>query len=944
MLPPDISQAPADGETAERLRQAELLQAAEQRYRNLLAHAPIVVFAVDAAGQFTVSEGRGLEAIGLKPDELVGKSAFDLYGDMEVLERSGQKTNGADVIHRVLAGETVQAVNEVNGRIFENSLLPMRNASGAVDGMMGVSHDITELHRAGDALRTNEERFRRVVENISDVITVLDPQGTILYESPSISRVLGYQQAELLGRNAFELVHPDDVEQVLRAFEANTPEIIVRRFRFRHRDGSWRTLEAAGKVHQAEDGSRAAIIASRDLTERERGNAESRLLQEVTWRVAQAPDTETALASVMRLASEAFGWVYAEAWVLSGDGAWLEPSVVWHSAEARFDVYREEPERSRMAPGTGLPGTVWTQKRAVWIADVAEVGEFVRRDAAREAGLHAALAVPITRDDNETIAAVLILYAAQPQEEDARLTALFSAVAAQLGAAMQRKDAEMALRSSQALLHSVVTSAPIVLFALDQNGVFTLSEGKGLEGLGLAPGELVGASAVEAFRDQTAFGEHLRRALAGEAFVASSEVAGRSFDTWYSPRIGADGTVSGVLGVATDLTERRQLEEQLRQAQKLESLGLLAGGIAHDFNNIITAITGYADLIADQLPPGDSVRDEVAEITRAAEKAALLTYQLLAFSRKQLLRPETLSLNTIVADVSRMLRRVIGEDISLVVRGVEELGQASADPGQIGQVILNLAVNARDAMPNGGTLTIETANVELDDDNAATDGSMPRGPHVMLAVRDTGTGMSTDVRARIFEPFFTTKGIGKGTGMGLATVYGIVSQSGGHVSVESEPGQGTTFKVYLPRVAEAARSAAAPARDLPFARGTETVLLVEDEEVVRRLARRALETCGYTVLEAGNGEEAVALSASRAAHIDILITDVVMPKMSGRELVEHLSVTRPGLKILYMSGYTDDAVVHRGVLNEATHFLQKPFTMRALARKIRDVLDGPPLP
>lgn len=927
-------------DVSERARQTELLRASEQRYRTLLAHAPLVLLAIDASGRVTVSEGRGLEAVGLKPGQVVGQSAFDLYGTVEIVGRSGQRTSGRAVIQRVLAGESIDGITELNGRFFENRFLPMRNASGTIDGMMGVSYDVTEIHRAGEALRVNDERFHRVVENISDVITVLDLDGTILYQSPSVTRVLGYGQAELLGRSAFELVHPADVEQVRLAFDPTRTDIVIHSYRFRHRDGSWRTLEGAGKIHEAEGGDRAAIIAFRDLTERERGNAESRLLQEVTWRVADAADTDAALASAMRLACDSFAWVFAEAWVLSDDKTCFEPSPVWHSADPRFDVFREGTERLRMPPATSVPGRSWAQRRAVWIADVAEDDGFIRRDRARAAGLHAALAVPITLDDQETVAAVLVLYSAQPREQDARLVGLFSAVAAQLGSAMQRKHAEMALRSSQALLQSVVTSAPIVLFALDQNGIFTLSDGKGLKGIGLDPGEVVGRSALDVYGHVQGLGESLRRALAGEAFVGATEVDGRSFETWYSPRVDANGTVIGVLGVATDVTERKQLEEQLRQSQKLESVGLLAGGIAHDFNNMLTAITGYAELVMDRLSPDDAMRDEVAEISRAAERGALLTYQLLAFSRKQILQPETVVLNDVVADVSRMLRRLIGEDITLVVRTSDDVGVVSADPGQISQVIMNLAVNARDAMPKGGTLTIETANVTLDEDYAAAHPSVQPGPYVMLAVTDTGTGMPPEVRGRVFEPFFTTKGIGRGTGMGLATVYGIVKQSDGHASVESEVGEGATFRVYLPRRADTGRPVFTRAEAVQPARGSETVLLVEDEEIVRRLARRALESLGYVVLEAADGAQAVALSENSGTKIDILLTDVVMPKMSGRELVERLAVARPGLKILYMSGYTDDAIVHRGMLDEGTNFLQKPFSIQALAGKVREVLDG----
>ncbi len=535
---------------------------------------------------------------------------------------------------------------------------------------------------------------------------------------------------------------------------------------------------------------------------------------------------------------------------------------------------------------------------------------------------------------------MLAFYTTERQEEDPRFASLLTAVATQLGTAMQRKQAEEALSSSQKLLQSVVTSAPVVVFALDRDGLFTLSEGRGLEALGLRPGQLVGLSAVEVYKDSPEVSEYLRRALDGETFIGTADVAGRSYQIWYSPIVDAAGAAAGAVGVATDITEQTQLEEQLRQSQKLESVGRLAGGIAHDFNNMLTAISGYAELIMEQLPSTEPMYDEVLQIKRASEKASLLTYQLLAFSRKQILRPKTLNMNEVASDVSGMLQRLIGEDITIVTRLAPDLHHVSADPGQLAQVLINLSVNARDAMPDGGALTLETANVELDEEYASAHHGVQAGPFVMLAVSDTGTGMSPDVQARIFEPFFTTKPVGKGTGMGLATVYGVVKQSGGHVWVYSEIGHGSSFKVYLPRVKASNTAAETPAAPAPLVHGVETILLVEDEDTVRRLVRRALEACGYRVLEAADGAAALALSSQADAPIAMLVTDVVMPQMSGRELVARLAGLRPGLRVLYMSGYTDTAIAQHGVLDDTSYYLQKPFTMRMLTEKVREILDA----
>jgi two-component system cell cycle sensor histidine kinase/response regulator CckA len=400
-----------------------------------------------------------------------------------------------------------------------------------------------------------------------------------------------------------------------------------------------------------------------------------------------------------------------------------------------------------------------------------------------------------------------------------------------------------------------------------------------------------------------------------------------------------EGRLVGILGIGRDITERVLLEQQLRQAQKMEAVGRLAGGVAHDFNNLLTAITGYAELLFEDLPAGDRRREDVTEIRKAADRAAALTRQLLAFSRQQVLQPRVLDLNALVTEFGNMLRRLVGEDVALATRLTAGLGAVKADPSQIEQVVMNLAVNARDAMPHGGRLTIETANVDLDDEYAREHYPVRPGPYVLLAVSDTGTGMSEEVQAHLFEPFFTTKEKGKGTGLGLATVYGVVKQSGGFVSVYSEVGHGSSFKIYMPRVEEpidAARVAAPAAA----ARGTETVLLAEDEPAVRSVARHALERHGYTVLEAPSAEAALDLAERYSGPIHLLLTDVVMPGMSGPELARRLAPLRPEARVLFMSGYTGESVVHHGLGAPGVHYIQKPFAPDGLAAKVREVLDA----
>ncbi len=399
-----------------------------------------------------------------------------------------------------------------------------------------------------------------------------------------------------------------------------------------------------------------------------------------------------------------------------------------------------------------------------------------------------------------------------------------------------------------------------------------------------------------------------------------------------------------IVAVVRDISDRRRLEEQLRQAQKMEAVGRLAGGVAHDFNNLLTVINGYSELLFDSLPPGDPGRALVGEIRGSGQRATDLTRQLLAFSRRQVLQPQVVSLHARLAELSRLLRRLIGEDVELDVVSDPALGLVKIDPGQFEQAIINLVVNARDAMPLGGRLTLEARDVELGTDYAAQHSEVGPGLYVRVAVSDTGEGMDEATRAHIFEPFFTTKEPGKGTGLGLAMVYGFIKQSNGHVEVYSEAGHGTTFKIYLPRAGETTPTAQ-PTPDLPAApEGTETVLLVEDEEALRALARRVLQAAGYRVLEAGNGEEAVRVAREHTGPIDLLVTDLVMPRMGGRQLADALVEARPALHVLFTSGYTGEAIPRNGELGLGLAFLQKPFTPTGLARKVREVLDGPAPP
>lgn len=405
-----------------------------------------------------------------------------------------------------------------------------------------------------------------------------------------------------------------------------------------------------------------------------------------------------------------------------------------------------------------------------------------------------------------------------------------------------------------------------------------------------------------------------------------------------SSLLDAEGRMMGALKITRDITEKKQLEEQLRQCQKMEAIGQLAGGVAHDFNNLLTIILGYSQVAIENLAARHPVREYLQMIQEAGDRATALTEQLLAFSRKSVLQCRIVDLNAVVSDCEKMLRRLVGEDVEIACFLMPSLWQVMADASQVEQMILNLAVNARDAMPEGGKLTLKTANVEVDDTYCMAHHDLKPGSYVLLTVSDNGCGMDRQTQLRIFEPFFTTKETGRGTGLGLAMVYGFIRQTGGHIAVSSVVGRGTTFRIFLPRTEEA-RASPKPGPSQVLLRGNETILVVEDDDGVRTLTRNVLHACGYNVFEAGVGEDAIRLAESRPEAIDLLLTDLVMPSMSGVKLAERLYAVQPAMKVIFMSGYTDDTIMRHGILNADCCVIEKPFTPHALSQKVREVLD-----
>jgi PAS domain S-box-containing protein len=522
------------------------------------------------------------------------------------------------------------------------------------------------------------------------------------------------------------------------------------------------------------------------------------------------------------------------------------------------------------------------------------------------------------------------------------------------------RAAQENLRRSELNFRSLVTNAPYGICRCDSTGKILDANPAFLELLGGTSAELIGQHIFGLYADNDQWFNLADFLRSSEPFKGLAAEWKRKDNTTTVVRISGRSVANGPEGVvfelfAEDVTERRALEQQLRQSQKMEAVGRLAGGIAHDFNNLLMVISGYSEFLLERLGAEPHLRGPAQEIARAAERASSLTRQLLAFSRKQMLAPRIVNLNDVATENSKMLTRMIGEDIDLVLVPSPSLWPVRADAGQIEQVIMNLAVNARDAMPSGGKLTIETSNVSFDEDYARFHAPLRPGDYVMIAISDTGAGMDSDTQSHIFEPFFTTKGT-KGTGLGLSTVYGIIKQSGGYIWVYSEVGRGTTFKIYLPRVASTGETAAQVAasgvlnndvrnnevRNNIVEPGTETILLVEDEANLRYLARQYLEKQGYKVIEAADGAVAMQIAVAHEKVIHLLLTDVIMPGMNGRELAQRISEIRPNVKILYMSGYTENVIGHNGMLDAGVRLLQKPFNLRDLKSKVREVLDATP--
>jgi PAS domain S-box-containing protein len=879
-------------------------------------------------------------------EDLFQHHQADIRGaDLDSLLAPSELTSEArGLTARTSAGEVMRAATQRRRR--DGSLVDVQitcvplMVNGQPVGSFAIYEDITERREAQRAQQQAEEKLSQLFENAVEGIFRASVDGQLLSVNPALARMCGYSSpAEMI-------VSVRDMSQDLYADPQARAEFQQRmaehgsvesfEYQLRRKDGARIWVSENARVVRVSNGEIVAYEGTmEDITERKRAELE----RQVTFEIIHAVNVTDNLDDLLHLVHQALKKVlYAENCFV----ALYEPSSGMFHFPFFIDQFDEAPPPQQV--GRSCTAYVYRTGRAMLIPQqifdqLAEQGEVELVGTASPAWLGAPLRTP---------AATIGVLVVQHYENEAAYTErdleFLVSVGGQIALAIERKRAEEKIRESEARLRVLVEQLPAVLWTVGKDLRFTSALGAGLARLGLKPNQIVGVSLMEYFEtsDQTflPIAAH-RRATRGEPVTFHVEWKGGSYTCHVEPLRTAEGDLQGAICMALDITDRKQLEEQLRQAQKMEAVGRLAGGIAHDFNNLLMVIQGYADLLTERLADGDPLRRNAEQIQTASQRATSLTRQLLAFSRKQMLAPKVLNVQSVVAEMEKILRRLIGEDIQLETSSAPDLGLIKADRSQIEQVILNLAVNARDAMPEGGRLTIETANVELDKAAAHPPAVLSPGKYVMLAVTDNGCGMDAETQAHIFEPFFTTKEKGKGTGLGLATVYGIVKQSGGYVWVYSEPGRGTSFKVYLPRIEDEptarGRDGKTDTRALP--RGSETVLLVEDEKGVRELAREYLELVGYTVIEAEDGHTALELAAMHVGPIQLLMTDVVMPGISGRELAGRVKAIRPDIKILFMSGYTDQSVVHHGILDTDAALLQKPFTMAALAAKLREILN-----
>jgi len=875
--------------TDQKLAENEL-RASEARFRTFVEHATDAFFLHDDHAVILDVNQVACDALGYSRAELIGMTPADFDAKMTtatIRQLTAQLDQGDTVTFETLH-------RHHNGTVFpvELSIRPFWVEKDRF--AVALARDITERKQT----QTSLTLFRTLLDHTNDIIEVIDPAtGIYLDVNEQACEIHGYSREEYLTLSVAAIdplvaaeLWPETMAR-LQVHGSYVYESVHRR-----KDGSLFPVEVNTTYIRLDRDYLVAIV--RDITARKA--AESALkLSEERYRILYEDNPTiyfTLDASGTILSVNPFGAAYL---------GYSAPALRGRPVLDLFYAEDRAAAQAHVAACLAHPGRVfhWLLRKVrkdgtvLWVEETARTAYDV----------DGALVLLVVCDD-----------------------------------VTERKQTEQALIESHNLLNTIVEGTADAIFVKDLQGRYLLINQAGAQMVGRPVEAIIGQDDFTLYDPTVA-----ERIRANDQLALSTEEAQLWEDTDRStntPRVyhtaknvyrNAQGAVVGLIGISRDVTELKQLEEQFRQAQKMEALGRLAGGVAHDFNNLLTVITGYTQLLLRRFPTEERSRTVLLEIQKAGERAARLTGQLLAFSRKQLLQPQIVNLNQVLADLVHMLRRLIGEDIELIFTPTPDIGLAEIDPGQFEQTIINLAVNARDAMPHGGQLTIATHNVAFDAAYTERHPDLPPGRYVGVTVHDSGVGMDAVTKARIFEPFFTTKGPGKGTGLGLAMVYGFIKQSGGQIAVRSELGQGTTFTIHLPCVEAALVADAAEPRDANLLEGAETILLVEDEDSVRELVANVLSEHGYHVLEAGEPEAGLRLAASHAGPIHLLLTDMIMPQMNGHSLSQQLMTTRPNLKVLYMSGYTEDLIAHHELTGTGAAFLQKPFTIDTLLQKVR---------
>jgi len=885
----------------------EALRRSEEKYRLLFDHSPLGLLYFDEESAIVACNDIFVQIIGSSREALIGLRMLNLP-DKKIVS----------VIEKALNGSTGSYEGDYHSvtakKITPVSVIftPLIVEGGRILGGMGIIEDITERKRVEDALRESEEQSRMLFEHSVDIIFSIGLDYKIIYVSPSVENQLGYKPEEFIGRTVAELsiiMTPESVAQAINdissVFSGNT--IFTTENVFIAKDGSRKVAEMSSSPLIKGGVITGLISIARDVTERRR--MEKKLL-----------GSEEKFRTLAEFSPFAIAMTQGDRWIYANRAA---EEISGYTEAELYRMYFWDfvhPDHRDMVKQSGLDRQQGKARpRAYEFKIIAKNGveKWVSLTGNR------------------------ILYEDKP-------TALVAIIDI-----TERKMTEAVLLESEIKYRRIFESFEDLYYQTDENGLIRVLSPSLYRITGWSLEDLIGKPVTDVYVSPDER-EKLLAEIARNGYLRDYEVLLKKKDGAYvcaslSAVIltGPDGKLNGIAGTLRDITERKRAEEekaklgaQLQQAQKMESVGRLAGGVAHDFNNMLGVILGHAELAMLRADLSPSLRDDLTEIRKAAERSSELTRQLLAFARKQTVAPKVLDMNETVSSMLNMLNRLIGEDIDLHWQPAADLWQVKMDPSQIDQILVNLCVNARDAISGVGKITIETANIELDAEYCAAHAGFIPGEYVCIVVSDNGCGMSKETLSHLFEPFFTTKVVGKGTGLGLATVYGVIKQNNGFINTYSEPGHGTTFTIYLSRNVDKTRQECSEAPVMAALRGHETILLAEDEPAILELTTTMLEMQGYVVLSAGTPGEALRLAREHKGDIHLLMTDVVMPEMNGRDLARNLLSLYPDIRRLFMSGYTANVIAHHGVLDKGVYFIQKPFTLKAMADKVREVLDS----